>query len=175
MARQIRFKLNKFNTLTEVQKTVSQIDILEGYTLHQRLGYRLSRLSNLMKARLDMKLASFGLSRIGWCALSGIGLEHICTPSGIADHIGITRQATSRLLLQMRKDGLIEQSFDEKDGRSRRLGLTKQGQDVLDRCRPLVEENQKHFEAKLSPEVMATLSDALETLLAGEEAELDDL
>lgn len=154
---------------------MAQIDVLEDYALHERLGYRLSRLSNLMKARLDKKLAQFGLSRLGWCALSGIGLEAICTPSGLADHIGITRQATSRLLLQLRKDGLIEQSFDERDGRSRRLGLTKKGQEVLDRCRPLVDENQKHFEAKLSPQAMATLSEALEVLLAGEEAELDDL
>ncbi len=109
---------------------MSKIYIHGAYALHQRLGYRLRRLSNLMKARLDMNLAPLGVSRLDSCALSGVGLKHICTPSGIADHIGITRQATSLLLLQVRNDGLIEQSFEETDDRSRRLGLTKKGQEV---------------------------------------------
>ncbi|GAA6210232.1 hypothetical protein NBRC116601_35250 [Cognatishimia sp. WU-CL00825] len=154
---------------------MTHTDIQEEYDLHSRLGFRLSRISNLMKARLDKRLEAHGLSRLSWCALSGIGLQDITTPSGLADHIGITRQAISRLLLQMRKDGWIEQSFDQSDGRSRRLTLTKQGYETLEICRPVVEENQTHFASKISPQELAALDAALNALLQGESTQLDDV
>lgn len=145
------------------------------YDLHARLGFRLNRLSKLMKLRLDQKLAPLGVSRIGWCVLSGVGLQYITTPSELASHIGVTRQAMSRLLLQMRKDGLLEQSFSEDDGRSRQVSLTPKGVDTLNRCRPLVDENQAYFAGKLSPQALAAFDEALNVLLAGDATELDDL
>lgn len=145
------------------------------YDLHSRLGFRLSRLSSLMQARLEQHLATHEISRIEWCVLSGVGLQAITTPSALADHIGITRQAMSRLLVQMRARELLAQSFDQKDGRSRRLTLTDKGQTTLRLCKPLVDENQQHFASKIPAEQLALFSEALNTLLTGETAALEQL
>lgn len=147
--------------------------VAEGYRLHRRLGYRLSRLSKLMQTRLEARLAEHGLTRLKWCVLSGVGLERIGTPSELAHHIGITRPAASRLLMQMRKDGLISQSLGDGDGRSRHIELTALGQEALKRCLPLVEDNQRHFTAKLGVEERQALDCVLDTLLDGEDTALD--
>lgn len=145
----------------------------DGYHLHQRLGYRLSRLSKLMQTRLEAGLAEHGLTRLKWCILSGVGLEGIATPSELADHIGITRPAASRLLMQMRKNDLIGQSLDDVDGRSRQIELTPLGQETLKRCLPLVEDNQRHFTDKLGVQEIEAFGRVLDRLLEGEEASLD--
>jgi len=145
------------------------------YNLHGRLGFRFSRLSSMMKARLDKSLAQHGMTRVSWCILSGIALEDVTTPSGLAEHTGMTRQAISRVLVQMRKDGLIEQSFDAQDGRSRRLALTDHGQSILALCRPLVDENHDRFASKLSAKELAALDQILDALLEGEATGFEDL
>ncbi|WP_368188485.1 MarR family winged helix-turn-helix transcriptional regulator [Aestuariibius sp. HNIBRBA575] len=145
----------------------------DDYALHQGLGYRLSRLSKHVQNRLETALAPHGITRLRWCVLSGIGLENVTTPSDIADYIGITRQAASRLLVQMRKDGLIDQALTETDGRSRHLSLTPLGQDKLDLCHPIVRENQAHFSDKLSPKQHLLLDELLAALLVGETKPLD--
>ncbi|WP_282094990.1 MarR family winged helix-turn-helix transcriptional regulator [Epibacterium ulvae] len=149
--------------------------VQEIYDLHSRLGFRLTRLSNLMKARLDKILAPHGLSRLSWCALTGIGLQDITTPSQLADHLGITRQAVSRLLLQMRKNGLVEQSFDTSDGRARRLALSTYGNEKLALCHPLVDENQQYFAAKISQSELHQFNQTIDALLDGETARLDEV
>ncbi len=145
------------------------------YDLHSGLGFRLSRISKLMQTRLEKGLGHHGISRLEWCVISGIGLQDIATPSGLADHIGITRQAISRLLVQMRKSKLIAQSPDQTDGRSRRLTLTELGANKLVLCRTIVDENHDHFASKLSPESLDTLITTLDKLSAGEVTQLDKL
>lgn len=143
------------------------------YRLHRRLGFRLSRLSKLMQNRLESRLAEHGITRLKWCVLSGVGLECVATPSDLADHIGITRPAISRLLLQMRKEKLVLQSLDETDGRSRQIDLTELGQEKLRLCRPLVEENERHFMDKLGVRDGDALNRLLGRLLEGETAHLE--
>ena len=151
------------------------MDPTPSYSLRDGLGYRLSRLSKLMQARLDQRLAPQGVTRIKWCVLSGVGLEGITTPSGLADHIGITRQAMSRLLLQMIGDGLIDRRLDASDGRARHIALTKLGYARLAVCLPLVLENQRHFAAKLPTAEMAQLSRLIDAMLLGEDTALDKI
>ena len=75
------------------------------FQLHQRLGYKVSRLSRIMQSRLERLIAEQGLTRLMWCVLTGIGDEGVSTPSELADYIGITRPATSRLLREMGGQG----------------------------------------------------------------------
>ena len=145
------------------------------YRLHARLGYGLSRLAKLMQTRVDSGLAEHGISRLEWCVLSGVGFEERQTPSDLADHIGITRPGTSRLLRAMRRGGLIRIVPDNADGRSRRIELTAAGLTKLALCRPIVDENDRHFSSKLTARDRAALDRALEKLLHGENIAPDRL
>ena len=139
------------------------------YKLHDRLGYQLSKLSKQIQARLESGLSALGMSRLQWCVLSAVGLEGLRHPSALADHIGITRPATSRLLVQMRKSGLIAQAPDGGDGRARQIVLTAEGQQKLAACRVVVDENERHFAGKLGAGNLAKFK-TLITLLADGEA-----
>lgn len=150
-------------------------DMPKDYQLHERLGYRLSRLSRMMQQRLETGLAEHDLTRLKWCVLSGVEMEGLNAPSELADHIGITRPAISRLLKTMIKDGLVERNLVEEDGRSRQISITKLGREKLMSCWPMVEGNQEHFLGKLPSQQRELLDQALKNMIHGETDTFDDL
>jgi MarR family transcriptional regulator, transcriptional regulator for hemolysin len=138
------------------------------YPLHDRLGYRVSRLARIMQSRLEALLAGDGLSRMMWLVLTGIGEDGVRTPSEMADYIGITRPAASRLLARMEGLGHVARRAAEGDGRAVALGLTASGHETLARLRPEVDAMTAGFEVKLDPAGMAALMDGLARLAEGE-------
>lgn len=145
------------------------------YHLQERLGYRLSRLSKLMQTRLETLLRPYELTRLEWCVLSGVAIEGHDSPSDLANHVGITRPAVSRLLKGLIARNLIERALTETDGRSRKITVTSQGEKTLNQCLPLVKSNQEHFTNKLSTAQTTALSDALDVMMSGEAVAFDDL
>jgi len=131
------------------------------YRLHDRLGFRVSRLAAVMRASLDAELSQLGLTRLEWCVLASIALEGITAPSGIAENIGITK-------------GWLVQNLTEGDGRARAITLTGAGQYLLARARVLVDAHQARFLDKLDPQAAAHFLSALDTLLEGVHDRFDD-
>lgn len=143
--------------------------------LKDRLGYRLSRAARILQIRLEVELAPEGLTRLMWLVLSGIGDEDIATPSAMAEAIGITRPATSRLLARMEAMGLVVRGGGADDGRSVKLALTPAGLATLRRLRPKVEAVRAHFARKLPELELTALIVALDRLTAGEDGDLTNL
>lgn len=145
------------------------------YSLHKRLGYKVSRLAGLMEARLDAKIGELGITRMMWCVLSGAGLEGVNTPSELARYIGIARPTVSRLLREMENKDLIGRIGAEGDGRCIEIQLTEKGRSVLQKCRPLVDELNEYFGAKLTAHDLEILLKHLDLLTEGETRELKSL
>jgi len=146
------------------------------FLLHQRLGYRVSRLARIMQSRLEAELAEHGLTRLMWTVLCGLGEDGITRPSDLAEYIGITRPATSRLLRTMEERGLVVRSEAEgADGRCVRLALTEEGRRIIQTSRPRVSAMTAHFTAKLPPERLALVLESLAILAEGEGADLTRL
>ncbi len=140
---------------------------MTGYRLHQRLGFRVSRLARLMQARHEAALPP-GLTRLGATVLAGVGDEGVVTPSDLAAYVGITRPAMSRLLRGLEARGLIERAASGGDGRQIEVALTVAGRAALAQTRAAADALQAHFAAKLSPEALAQLTTALARLAEGE-------
>ena len=145
------------------------------YRLHDRLGYRVSRLARIMQTRLEAVLAEENLTRMSWLVLSGIGEDDVRSPSQLAEYIGITRPAASRLLRRMEGRGFVQRQNGEGDGRSVGLALTETGQAVLQRARPRVDAMTAHFAAKLDGATYAAMMDGLARLAEGEVGEFTSL
>lgn len=145
------------------------------YELHKRLGYRVSRLSKIMQSRLERLIAKQGLTRLMWCVLTGVGEEAVTTPSDLADYIGITRPATSRLLREMEAKGMVSRNGSDADGRGRTVALTALGRQLQEAARPSVEDVNAHFTAKLKPDELAALLACIERLVAGEDERITRL
>jgi DNA-binding MarR family transcriptional regulator len=129
---------------------------MRNYDLHSRLGYRVSRLSRTMQARLDRCISKYGITRL-------------------ADDIGITLPATSRLLRTMETRGLLERSYGGNDGRMIEVRLSARGAEVLALARKGVDAVNDHFTAKLTPEEMQQFLNAVEKLTADENEQLTNL
>ena len=141
---------------------------MAGYRLHERLGFRVSRLARLLQVRHEAALSADGLTRLGAAALMGVGVEGVGTPSDLASYLGITRPAMSRLLRGLEGKGFVLRAPASGDGRQTAVVLTAAGQDVLLRVRAASDALQAHFAAKLTPDDLALLTDALSRLAEGE-------
>lgn len=145
------------------------------YKLHQRLGYRVSRLSRILQGRLEEILAEHGLTRLMWCVMIGVGEEDVRTPSDLADYVGVTRPTMSRLLRVLEKKGYLQrQPGSGPDGRAVEIELTGDGMRIVRNTRGPVNAMNEHFTGKLAPEQFAVLMEALDLLAAGEREDLAD-
>lgn len=143
------------------------------YELHKKLGYRVSRLSRIMQARLEERLAKHQLTRLTWCVLSGIGEEDVRSPSELADYVGVTRPAMSRLLRELEGRELVRRNNGHgRDGRAVQIELTKKGREVTTASRVCADAINSRFTSKLSSEQLDMVLEALETLAADEGEEL---
>ena len=151
-------------------------DRSDTYLLHQRLGWRVSRLARILQARLEAILADEGLTRLMWVVLCGLGEDGIETPSELAEYIGITRASTSRLLTTLERRALIRRhGAQSPDGRQVALALTDKGRAILTRYRPEADAMSAHFLSKLGPGQADALMDALALLAQGEGGDLTRL
>ncbi len=138
------------------------------FRLHNRLGFRVSRLARLMQARQEAALAPDGLTRLGAAVLMGVGDEGVATPSDLAAYVGITRPAMSRLLRGLEARNLIARAPDDDDARQTNVVLTGAGQAALVRVRAASDALQAHFAAKIGADDLRVLTGALARLTEGE-------
>ena len=145
---------------------------MQDFTLHNRIGYKVTRLARLMEARLEKQIDEHGITRLMWCVLRGVGMEGVTTPSGLASYIGIARPAISRLLKTMETRGLLERNGTGSDGRMTEVRLTKEGRRIMEACHLLVRELNSHFSDKLGPQDYEHFMQSVDRLTEGENATL---
>jgi DNA-binding MarR family transcriptional regulator len=141
---------------------------MSGYDLHNRLGFRLSRLAQIMQSRLEGRLAPLGLTRLSWCVLTGVTDAQITAPSDLAAYIGITRPTMSRLLRGLEARGFVLRAAGQGDGRAVALVLTEAGRAAHAEARKIVDAEGTHFAAKLTPAQHAAFMQAISLLDDGE-------
>jgi len=164
------------DNVNQLVKSISEgMMEMREYELHKRLGYRVSKLSRIMQSRLERMIAEQGLTRLMWCTLTGVGEEGVTTPSELADYIGITRPATSRLLRDMEAKGMLVRNGGCEDGRAITISLTDHGISRLTAARVSVDALNDHFKSKLPAELLALVLDGVERLAAGEDEEITRL
>lgn len=144
----------------------------EEYTLHNRVGFKVTRLARIMEARLEKQLSVHGVTRLMWCVLRGVGMEDVNTPSGLADYICIARPAVSRLLKSMEERGFVERSGIYDDKRFTEVVLTELGEEKMKACHILVRALNDHFAQKLDAETYRVLMSAIDVLTEGEDVKL---
>lgn len=145
------------------------------FTLHNRIGFKVTRLARIMESRLEKQLSDHGITRLQWCVLRGVGLEGVTTPSLLADYICIARPAVSRLLKTMEEEGLLERNGISDDRRFTEVALTELGQAKLKACHVLVREMNQHFAGKLDKDVYDLVMTAIDKLTEGEDVQLTRL
>jgi DNA-binding MarR family transcriptional regulator len=125
--------------------------------LTDHLGYWLRFVSNHVSQAFARKVEAHGVTVAEWVLLRHLFDVEAEAPSRLADRMGMTRGAISKLADRLVAKALITRSADPSDGRAQLLALTPPGRALVPILAALADANDAEFFAGLPAEDRATL------------------
>ena len=129
------------------------------------LGYWLRLVSNQVSHGFRLKLEKRGVTVAEWVVLRKLMDLGPSAPSLIAQALGLTRGAVSKLAERLAEKGLIEIGASESDRRQQVVSLTRQGRALVPQLAALADENDAECFGVLEPAARAQLRALLSTLI----------
>lgn len=133
-------------------------------TLDSHLGYWLRYVSNHVSQAFARRLEDRGVTAAEWVVLRQL-LDGETAPSQLAQQIGLTRGAITRLADRLIAKQLVTRRASATDGRAQMLSLTEAGRDLVPVLAATADENDAAFFAHLPPDERAALERALKDLV----------
>jgi DNA-binding MarR family transcriptional regulator len=113
--------------------------------LESHLGYWLRRVSNAVSGAFSRALQDKQTSVAEWVLLRELHVREQAAPGELADTLGLTRGAVSKIVDKLEAKGWIHTESKEGDSRFRLLSLTRQGQRNLPVLATVADANDAHF------------------------------
>lgn len=88
------------------------------------------------------------------------------TTSQLGDRLGITAQGAAKIVDDMVAAGYVERRPDPADGRAKRLYLSPEGRELLDRVRAFHADFERRLAERLGAEEVATTREVLSRVAA---------
>lgn len=133
--------------------------------LDAHLGYWLRLVSNHVSSAFARRLEGRGVTVAEWVVLRELYGRAPTNPSRLAERLGLTRGAVSKLADRLVAKRLIERTADASDGRAQVLALTPPGADLVPELAALADQNDAKFFEGLSAYERILMRRALETLV----------
>ena len=132
--------------------------------LRDHLGFWLRFVSNHVSYGFARKLSQADVTTAEWVILREMydAPEHI--PSELAERIGLTRGAVSRLLERLLQKGLATRREHAQDRRYQTVSLTSPGRKLVPVLARLADRNEQEFFAPLSVREHQVLTKILQKL-----------
>lgn len=124
--------------------------------LDAHLGYWLRYVSNQFSHTLNRELEDKGVSLAEWIALREL-YEGDLRPSTLAERLGLTRGAASKLARKLERSLMITQQASTGDGRAQMLSLTDGGRAVVRVLAVILDETDRQFFGHLDPDTRALI------------------
>ena len=132
--------------------------------LESHLGYWIRYVSNHVSHAFSLKLAARGVTAAEWVVVREL-YDAESAPSAIADRLGITRGAISKLADRLIAKGLIARRASAGDRRFQSLALTRQGRALAPKLAALADHNDEEFFADLDRETRDTVMAAMKEIV----------
>lgn len=133
--------------------------------LEAHLGYWLRFVSNHVSHAFSLKLRARDVTVAEWVVMRELFDPEELAPSKLADRIGMTRGAVSKLAERLIAKGLIGRRSSSDDRRYQALALTASGRALVPRLAALADRNDEEFFGALSPAVRRTIETALKDIV----------
>ena len=127
------------------EPAVSRLDV--------HVGYWLRRVSNQFSYALNRKLVDKGVTLAEWIVLREL-YDGDLMPSALAERLGMTRSAVSKLAGKLANSLMITQQ-SAGDGRTQILSLTGGGRAMVSVLATLLDETDEEFFGHLEPDTRA--------------------
>lgn len=134
-------------------------------SLDRHLGYWLRRVSNHVSGEFKRALQTRNTSVAEWVVLCQVQERPDITPGALAETLGLTRGAVSKVIDKLEAKGWVASSTKPEDSRVRMLSLTSAGTDALPELRQIADRNDLAFFGVLQDDEQATLQRLLARLI----------
>ena len=112
-----------------------------------------------------MKIAARGVTVAEWVVLRSLLDEKEMAPSALAERLGMTRGAISKLADRLIAKTLVSRRADRDDRRSQRLALTAKGRKLTPALAALADANDREFFGHLTAEERASIEAAMRDIV----------
>lgn len=129
--------------------------------LTRHLGFWLRRVSNHVSHAFSVRLAGRGVTVAEWALLRALYDRAPHPPSRIAEEMGMTRGAITRLADRLIAKSLLVRTASASDGRAQTLALTAAGRALVPDLAALADANDAAFFDGLTAAERETLEQLL--------------
>lgn len=126
-----------------------------------RSSYRVKRLFQTLRARVDETLDPLGLSMPQYGAATVLEAEGLLSNAALARFNFVTPQTMMRIVGSLEGSGLLERDLSGA-GRSIRFKLTEKGQRTLEEAHTLVTKIEQEMIGALTPDELAVFHHCLD-------------
>lgn len=133
--------------------------------LEDHLGYWLRFVSNHVSHAFAAKLEGLGVTVAEWVVLRELYEDEALAPSVLAERLGMTRGAISKLAERLVAKDLLVRAAGGRDRRYQDLALTKAGRLLVPELADLADRNDAEFFDLLDPATRATVEAAMKEIV----------
>jgi DNA-binding MarR family transcriptional regulator len=133
--------------------------------LEDHAGYWLRYVSNHVSHAFARKVEAQGVTVAEWVLLREMFDTGTANPSQLADTVGMTRGAVSKLVERLCRKKLAVRSSSEGDRRYQTVELTVAGKRLVPVLAQLADENDREFFGHLKPEERTKLVNLLQDIV----------
>ncbi|HEX4025821.1 MAG TPA: MarR family transcriptional regulator [Steroidobacteraceae bacterium] len=133
--------------------------------LTSHLGYWLRYVSNHVSQAFARKVEAHGVTVAEWVLMRQLLEVEALAPSRLAECMGMTRGAISKLADRLIAKSLLVRTADPEDGRAQTLSLTRAGRSMVPKLATLADANDAEFFDHLAPKDCAALLSLLREIV----------
>lgn len=133
--------------------------------LEDHLGYWLRFVSNHVSHAFTRKLEARSVTVAEWVVMRELLQTGTTSPSVLAERLGMTRGAISKLVERLCGKELVERTYPEGDRRYQSLVLSPSGKKLVPILADLADQNDWEFFGELTPDQRAELAAILQQIV----------
>jgi DNA-binding MarR family transcriptional regulator len=133
--------------------------------LEDHLGYWLRYVSNQVSHAFSLKVAARDVTVAEWVTLRELYQQPAMAPSALADRLGMTRGAISKLADRLLAKALVTRVQGKTDRRYQELALTDAGRALVPELSGLADRNDLEFFGHLTTADRATLKRIMQDIV----------
>lgn len=132
--------------------------------LTDHTGYWMRMVSNAVSQEFARKVSGEDVTVAEWSFMRALYDLEPTPPSVLAERMGMTKGAISKLAERLVAKGLVERTESQQDRRAHSLSLTREGRAKIPVLASLADENDAEFFGVLTKEEHETLDRILKVL-----------
>jgi DNA-binding MarR family transcriptional regulator len=133
--------------------------------LESHLGYWMRFVSNHVSNAFGLKVETRGVTLAEWVVMRALFDSDSINPSQLAEQIGLTRGAVSKLVDRLALKGFVVCHTDKRDRRYQTLALSPSGQRLVPELAKLADQNDREFFGHLSDQEREALGNVFRSIV----------